>query len=389
MRTITPPGLEVTDDELEALIEEARQRARRRRLGLLAITIALGVAIAGALLLISTHDSSSEATGGSAEAGSNSDAESLYLRAFGATPGWHRDRLARFDTATGETKLLPISLGCGDTMFCLIPTGASIVIGSVDRTFAYEPGEGGKPRTKRIGDGWISLPSSTPGHVWTVSSGNHNRLDRTGRLAREIDLDGNVVRSVHLPQDRWPVEAVTDGVLVQGRHTLDLFVPGRRQAVDHAPGAFPADSIGDRVASCDEPCPQMIVTNFASGEVIRLTPPSGFRWLGGYDGEFSPDGTQLALPVTAWRAREGHQQNRFLAVADLESGSAALIPRGNELARIYGAMTWSRSGSELFFAGDDQAIMSFDLDAGTTSELGVIPMGSNGGIIEMVAGSQD
>src|SRR4051812_42965043 len=73
------------------------------------------------------------------------------------------NHLITVDTETGRSRTLPISLNCGDALFCVVPTGGDIVIGSVGRTYVYHPSAPGPPRSRRIGKGWIIFPSATDG----------------------------------------------------------------------------------------------------------------------------------------------------------------------------------------------------------------------------------
>ena len=77
-----------------------------------------------------------------------SRADTLYLR---TTRNTH---LIAVDAATGNTTQLPIPLGCGDAMFCLVPAGSQLVIGGVGQTSVYDPSSPGRPKAKHLGNGW-------------------------------------------------------------------------------------------------------------------------------------------------------------------------------------------------------------------------------------------
>ena len=361
MTVEAPARPDRTSRELEALIEEARRRARRRRVGYAAVAITLALGIAAVLLVGDGEDAGQpavEVTAGPAPAAEPSDV--LFARAIVDS----REGAYEIDLATGAVTRLRLRMSCGDTPFCLISTGGELVISSVGRTSAYDPGAPGRPRAARLGDGWITVPSAEDGRVWLgiLARGRLGGPHRRGLSAvREIDLDGNVLRSMRPPDGAWPVSAVASGLLFQQGGNLRLWSLEERRFTLRMPGAYPADTAEHLVGSCGDGCREFVLTDTRSGDTTRIPPPNGYRWIGGDVGAFSPDGSQLALPVVPVGKRPDSAST--LAVIDIEARDALVIP-GAETDPLYRAMTWSSEGDRLFFVRDDGTVMSYGVGSG-------------------------
>src|SRR5688572_10990674 len=210
MTVETPARPDRTTRELEALMEEARRRARRRRFGYAAGVVAL--LLAGAVVLLLAGGEGGEQ--GRDEAAPRSSAAAgqsglLFVRAAVDSEGAAvvDEGVFAIDLSTGEAERVRIRFNCGDTPFCLISTGGELVVSSVGRTTAYNPAARGGDQLARVGDGWITVPSTTDGRVWLgiLASGKLGGPHRRGLSAmREIDLEGNVIRSMRPPKGQWP-----------------------------------------------------------------------------------------------------------------------------------------------------------------------------------------
>jgi hypothetical protein len=310
------------------------------------------------------------------------------------------DKLVALDLQTGRTRKLPV-WGCGcDATFCLVPSGGKLVIGGVSNTHVYDPTAPAGQRDRRIGNGWVIVPSPTPGAVWLGIRDHRKRKRSTWpslkmRSVREMTVDGRVVQSVHVPGDAWPggsgafpVGAVREGLVFRTQHGLVVWRPRAVDAIARVPGfdglarliqrlspgtveekvrvpgRFPevADTHGDRIAWCAGDCHRFRVTNARSGETIAVRPPAGYRFQPNEDGTFSPDGSLLALPVVPTRdlrptgdARDGARWSMAIVNA---SGGAAQAVKGSRLGR-YHAMAWSASGGRLFFDSGNGTIMAY------------------------------
>ena len=352
MTVEAPARPDRTTQELDALIEEARRRARRRRIGYAAGLIALLLAIGGALLLLGGGDDANK-VGDELNTRSSVPGEEegvLFARAIADS----REGVFAIDIRSGEIKRLHVRASCGDTPFCLISTGGKLVISSVGRTTTYNPAGPVRDRAARVGRGWITIPSTTNGHVWLgmLAHGELGGPQRRGLSAvREVDLEGHVLQGMRPPEGMWPVGAVDAGLLFQYRRGIRLWSLEERGFTTRFPGAVvPAAISGDLVASRGDHGSEFRLTDTRTGEVSRIPPPSGYRWLG-YEGAFSPDGAHLALSVRG--------PSRTLAVVDVRTLGAQVIPGSPEVDPISAPKAWSSNGDRLFFVRDDGTVMSY------------------------------
>jgi hypothetical protein len=353
-----PARPDQTSRELEALMEEARRRARRRRFGYAAGAAAVLVVILGALLLGGGGDAEharDEATTRSPAATDERDV--LFVRAIVDS----REGVFAIDLATGEVRRLGIRASCGDTPFCLISTGGELVISSGGRTTTYNPAAAGRAGTARLGSGWITIPSTDAGHVWLgiLGRGKLGGPHRRGLSeVREIDLEGHLVRSMRPPEGMWPVGAVESGLLFEHGGSLRLWSFDERGFTMRIRGASPAATFAGRVASRGDHGSEFLLTDTRNGEITRIAPPAGYRWLG-YQGAFTPDGSHLALSIAGVGDGPRSSRTETLAVIDIRTFDARVIPGSAEVDPIYAPMAWSSKGDRLFFVGDDGTVMSY------------------------------
>jgi hypothetical protein len=292
------------------------------------------------------------------------------------------------DPADGDAKALALPIGCGDTPFCLISAGEKLVISSVGDTQVFDPARLERPRSRHLGRGWITVPSQRPGRVWLgiLANGKLGGPHTRGLQAvREVDLRGRVVRSMRPPGGKWPVQAVRGGLLFQGDERLRFWSFAERRFTMNIVGPFPAAAHGNVVASCGEPCQELVITDVRSEEVARIPPPTGYAFIATYEGAFSPDGSMLAVPAVRRVAGNGPANTRgreALAVIDV-AGESARIVAGRERDDVYAAMTWSSASDELFFAGDGGWILSHEVESEAVSRLVKLPLRAGGLILEI------
>jgi hypothetical protein len=373
--------------ELEALMEEARRRARRRRFGYAAGAVALLLAIGAALLLGGGEGADPARDEGNAQSSAPADQRDvLYVRAVVDSQGAVAidEGVFAIDISTGRVKRLHVRASCGDTPFCLISTGGELVISSGARTTTYNPAAPARARAARLGNGWITIPSTDDGHVWLgiLARGKLGGPHRRSLSAvREIDLNGNVVQRMRPPEGRWPVGAVESGLLFEYGKSLRLWSLEERGFTLRLPGAFPAATAANLVAaSRGGGSPELVLTDTRNGEITRIAPPAGYRWTG-QQGAFTPNGSRLALPVAPVAA--GPPSSSTLAVVDTQTLDARVIPGATEADPIYGARAWSSDGDRLFFVSDDGRVMSYSV--GSNSLTAHARFGSDDVILQMVS----
>ena len=292
--------------------------------------------------------------------------------------------LTAVDTATGKARRLPVDVDCGDAPACLISTGNELVISSPGDTTMLDPSAPGPPEARRFGRGWITVPSVDPGHVWLGILARGKLGDSHSRglgEVQEVDLQGNVIRRMRPHLGHWPAAAVSSGLLFQGRDHLHLWDFDQRHFTLRVPGVFPSGTAGSLVASCGERCPRLFITDTESGRTARVAPPRDYRWIGGYHGAFAPDGAHLAAPVAVSGA--GSSRVQALAIVDVASGRASLVPPPSKNEPAYGAMTWSTDGTRLYFARPNASVVSYSLGAAKTERVAGLDRGDV--ILQMVA----
>jgi hypothetical protein len=384
-----PARPDQTTRELEALMEEARRRARRRRFGYAAgAAAALLLAIVGVLLIgggEGADHARDEANSRSSAAAEPRDV--LFVRAVVDSQGVVAidEGVFAIDISTGEVKRLRVRASCGDTPFCLISTGGELVISSVGRTTTYNPAAPGRAGAARLGNGWITIPSTDDGHVWLgiLARGKLGGPHRRGLSAlREIDLDGNVVQTMRPPQGMWPVGAVESGLLFQYGRSLRLWSLEERGFTIRIPGAFPAATFANLVASRGDHGSEFLLTDTRTGEIARIAPPAGYRWIGS-QGVFTPNGSHLALSLASVGEGPRFSRTETLAVVDMRTLDARVIPDSTEVDPTYAPMAWSSKGDRLFFVGDDGTVMSYRV--GSDSLTAHAKFDSNDRILQMVS----
>lgn len=141
--------------------------------------------------------------------------------------------------------------------------------------------------------------------------------------------------------------AALDTGLVLQAESLELWDPVTGRIVRALPGLFPVAARGSLLVSCGHPgCPVLYVTD-TRGPIPTGTraikPGPGFRFEESYDGAFSPDGSEVAVPAAT---PDGAQR---VALVELGTGIARLVA-GARLG-VNQQMAWSASGWLFFDAG--------------------------------------
>jgi hypothetical protein len=212
-------------------------------------------------------------------------------------------------------------------------TGRARVVGRAD-VFAASPGEPSLwlGLRRRGGGGVLSLDEVRP---------NGNRLVRArALLPRHGMLHGALQRALVLTSGRWLI-------------VWDLF---RDLPVRIARNGWFVASAEWRFAWCRGNCRTLAIWRSQGQRTLAL--PAGARWLGA-EGAFSPDGLELALPVSV-RGRSR------LAVANLRTRRWTLAP--GELGG-YRTAAWSPSGQWLYFTAGERDLRAWHVGSATSVPL--------------------
>jgi hypothetical protein len=234
-------------------------------------------------------------------------------------------------------------LSPGDPPYSIAVIGGRLVVYGRVATYAFgaevrEPG-------RRIGASWFFVPSASPGRVWLLSLDARDPAHAHGAgSVREVTVGGKVIAAYSARPPYAPVGAVDGGLLVQGR-TLEIWGPGSGRILRELPGVFPLATRHSVVVSCESRCPVLHITNARSGHDVRIRPGPGFHFLESYDGAFSPDGENVAVPATTTAGATR------VAVVNIARRTARLVP-GAGLSRDHTLLAWASTGWLFYNAGD-------------------------------------
>lgn len=272
----------------------------------------------------------------------------VYLRHL------HTPSITRIDLASGDVETVSFpELAPGDPPYSMVRAGGQLVVYGGDRTYALDPGLETPPRD--LGESWYFVPSATEGRVWLMTLDPESpETVRDLAAVREVSVDGrSTLAGKTRPPSRGPsiLAAVESGLLYQEGDGLSLWNPATGEAAGRLGGPLPAATHGDLVAWCAEGCPELHLTNTATGEDAVVRPGASFAFAETYDGAFSPDGSLLAMPVVT--ADEGHR----VAVVDVGRGAGRVVP-GSELSSNYPAFAWTPSGDWLLWSAGAGRLMA-------------------------------
>lgn len=305
---------------------------------------------------------------------STSGNDRVFMRVLG------NEDLAEVDARTGAVERRRLPVGCGDTPHCLIASGENLIVSGVGETVTLDASVPGRGRFTPVGNGWITVPSQEPGAVWLGILGRGRNSNRKLSAVREVDLEGNFIRSMKPPEGRWPMESTDQGLLFQYLDSVRLWSFDERTLTEKLPGPFPADTDGSLVASCDDPCRELAITDLASGTRRLFMPPGEFTWQAGYDGAFSPGGDRFVAPVG------GRSRTRGLALAmvDLEAGSVEIVPGSRGLESWYRSADWSPSGQTLYWSNGKDVLFAYDAEDEETIRVTDLDLGKDGRVMQLV-----
>jgi hypothetical protein len=225
-------------------------------------------------------------------------------------------------------------------------SGPARVVGSAD-VFTASPGE---PSL------WLGLWRRASGSVLSLDevSPNGNRLVRArALLPRGGMLHGALQRALVMTSGRWLI-------------VWDLF---RDLPVRVARDASFVASAESRFAWCRGDCRTLAIWRSRGQRTLAL--PPGARWLGS-EGSFSPDGLELALPISV-RGRSR------LAVANLRTRRWTVAP--GDLGG-YDTAAWSPSGRWLYFTAGERDLRAWEVDSAGAVPL---PIDAGGTVVSIAS----
>jgi len=300
-------------------------------------------------------------TGGPAPAAADHPTGTVFLRHV------RSPSITRIDLASGQmvTASFP-ELAPGDPPYSMVRADDALVVYGGGRTYAIDLGLESPPRD--LGASWYFVPSARADRVWlmTLDSESPDTI-RDLAAVREVSLDGRVARTGSgRPPSHGPtiLAAVSGGLLFQQANGLNLWNPETGDVTARLGGPIPVATRGDLVAWCAQGCPELHLTNTATGADAVVRPGSSFAFEETQDGAFSPGGSLLAVPVAA---SDGH---RRVALVDMKQGTARLIA-GSELASDYPALAWLPSGDWLVLSAGDGRLLAARAAGGPATTLDV------------------
>src|SRR4051812_39974775 len=218
-------------------------------------------------------------------------------------------------------------LAPGDPPYKVLARGRRVVVGSP------------------YGNGAVFIPSAHPDRVWVVDlRPRHTRV----LAVREVTVDGETtVPATRPPSPLWPLGAVRDGLLLEGREGVDVWNPTTDRVVHRlrVPPGLVGPTSPDVVTVCTDPaCTTLRLVDVEGGDARAARAPahSSFQ---PWDGAFSPDGRTLASPV-----RGGPRDPLRLALIDVATGRVGLV-RGSEVPGGYTLVAWAADGEHVFLTG--------------------------------------
>jgi hypothetical protein len=273
------------------------------------------------------------------------------------------------------------TLGIGDPIDFIDFTGGRLVyFGTSGRTYSIDPRLSSKPRS--LGRSFYFVASGTEGRVWLQRRPGNDQTKNSTAVDEVRVGNGRIVTRGGLTKPPCPgptvVAAARGALLCQTEGPMIATDPSSGKILMKMP-AFPLATGGGLVAACGEPCPKLVVASPSTGEKTRLEPRSSFRWTAGYDGDLSPDGNTVAVPVKPASAGPS-SRIRELALVNLQYGSTHLAPGG--AMGVQSGPTFSASGEFVYYVARNGAVMaqrvddldSPPLEVGSASRINVLDL---------------
>lgn len=256
---------------------------------------------------------------------------------FFYAPVWGA-RLNRVELPDGPVTTQRISPGAGDVPFRVVLTGGRLVYWGPRAPYAVDTGFRTPPR--RLGRGRYSyfVPSRRPGHVWLAEQDRSDERRPTLSGVQEVPVNGGPAgTSRRLPPGRWTtlVGSVGPLLLLGGESRgIAAWDPRVRAVVDWLPTrrivATHARLVAWRARR------ELVISRLTGGALEVERRVRGGRLPAG-SGEFSPDGSRLALPG-----------EKRLVIVTTRTGAARSLDDAD--VRVEDEIAWSEDGAWIYLA---------------------------------------
>lgn len=253
--------------------------------------------------------------------------------------------LATVDVDRREVDIYPLDeLASGDPLVRLAVRGMFAVFYGGQRTFtAGLPGlelPDVYPISPADTAGAGFLPADGQDLVWLIRSPG----GAEGPRVTLVDPTGEIVAAEEQLPAGAPVATVAGGLVLQ--RSDQLLVWDAAAGVTHTleDGRFVPAAQDSRVAWCGEGCTQLHVLDIDTGEELSRMPAPAGTVFAGYAGAFSPDGSLLAVPLSAVEGGHG----RGLALIDTAKWSQRVVA-ADAMAETRGHVGWSPDSRFVFF----------------------------------------
>lgn len=308
-----------------------------------ALTAAVVACLAGAAIL---------AVGcGGDEPGGKSGGESTKLYLAGQGEVWV------VDVPSGTTRRVHAPVGGGDYPHFIAPAGDRFVVWDGRAASLPLADPDAHPRKIARG-GWIFIPALRRDAIWIAYLARGP--SRSGAIVRlrEIDGEGRTLeRTGPTPREgAWPFADVGGGLVFTDGAGGVLWDPRRQRIVRRFPGGRYGE-IGaggpDELASCLDRCRTLGLIDTDDGSRRLVGAPPGTRLVAN-EATFSPDGTQLAVPLLrSGDYRAFYKHGRRLAIVDVATGEIRVVP-GSSVDPGYTFTAWSADGERAFLTGGER-----------------------------------
>jgi hypothetical protein len=360
----------IETDDARLLIEEARQR-HRRRLTLVGIIAVVAVVALGLLVGVVARRGGGAGTGTSgAPAGAGVFSEptgDVLVFADGLSLDLDQ-RAAGRQPIAGQR--------AGDQRWDIVRSGNSLVVGWGD-VWATSIAAGS---TRLLGPVVTLVPAAERNAVWLIDYPG-GRIGEGSPTLREVTTTGTTLRTEigPAPSQGVPTVGIPGGLAFETSSGVALWDAATRRFTGRlGQGAgYVGDAAGKTLAWCDGGCTSLHITDLSHSPVGRradrvVPSPQAGRSFDTDTLRISPEGRYVAAVTTA--AVLGNAGERgTLDVVDSRTGRATVVDRS---VSAWSTMAWSPDGKTLFFASDSGLGQS-ETRAGTGMTLGLFQPGSH------------